>query len=409
MVFFLLLGFCFLVFGLLFCYFLLFFLFFCLNSVCWGGYFFFFDSYVFLVVVFMSFFILGLVLMSELSGVMVFLCEVLVLVCLFFFLSVNMFMVYVFFELSVFPILVMILGYGSQVEKVGASYYLVFYALFCSAPFLYVYFCSSFLLFFAYYDLVVTWELGFCLVVCFLVKFPVYFLHLWLPKAHVEAPTSASMMLAGLLLKLGTLGLYRLLLVFSYVFVYFWVLWGVFGMVVCCYLCLLQSDVKSLVAYSSIVHMSFVLMVLVVFCGACKLGGVLMMISHGYVSSLMFYLVGEFYHVSGTRVMGFLGGFLLVGFFLVYMVVLVFLCNAGLPPSLSFFSEILGLLGVYVLFKGLLVFLFFYFFVGFYFSLYFLLICMGGGSYVNFGFFNVFYVVVGIVFVFNFFWVGLLF
>ena len=403
LVFFFLLGVIFLSFGVLFCYLVLFFLFFCLNCVAWGGYFFFFDSYLFLVVVFMSFFILGLILMREVRRMLVFLSEVLVLVCLFFFFSTNLLMLYVFFELSIFPILVMILGYGSQVEKVGASYYLIFYALFCSSPFLFVYFCSYFFLSFAYFDLVVSWELGFCLVLCFLVKFPVYFVHLWLPKAHVEAPTRARMLLAGLLLKLGTLGFYRLLLIFDYFFVQFWVVLGVFGMVVCSYLCLLQRDVKSLVAYSSIVHMSFVLLVLVVSVGSCKLGGVLMMVSHGYVSALMFYLVGEFFHVCGTRMLGCLGGFLMVGFFLVYMVVLVFLCNAGLPPSLSFFSEFLGFVGVYVLYKGLLIFLFFYFFVGFYFSLYFLLISLAGGNYGGFGFFGVFYVVFGVLFVFNFF------
>lgn len=216
-------------------------------------------------------------------------------------------------------------------------------------------------------------------------------------------------MLAGLLLKLGTLGFYRLLLIFNYCFVFFWVLLGIFGIIVCSYLCLLQRDVKSLVAYSSIVHMSFVLLVLVLFSGACKLRGVLMMVSHGYVSALMFYLVGEFFHVCGTRILSCLGGFVLVGFLLVYVVVLVFLCNAGLPPSLSFFSEFLGVIGVYVLYKGLLVFLFFYFFVGFYFCLYFLLVSMAGGEFLGFSFFNVFYVVFGVVFVFNFFWVGLVF
>lgn len=162
----------------LFCYFLFFFLFLCMNSVAWGGYFLLFDSYLHLVVVVMSFFILGLVVMGDRSLVLVFLSEVLVLVCMFFFFAINMMIVYIFFELSVFPILVMILGFGSQVEKVGASYYLVFYALFCSSPFLYVYFCRRFFLFFAYYDMVVSWELGLCLVVCFLVKFPVYFFHL---------------------------------------------------------------------------------------------------------------------------------------------------------------------------------------------------------------------------------------
>lgn len=164
--------------GFLFRFFVVFYLFFGMNVFCWGGYFVFFDSYIYLLLVFMSFFILGLVLMRECNGVLVFLSEVLVLFCLFFFFSLNMMMLYVFFELSVFPMLVMILGYGFQVEKVRASYYLGFYTVLCSSPFLYVYFCSSFFLFYAYFDFLVSYEMLLFLTFCFLVKFPVYFFHL---------------------------------------------------------------------------------------------------------------------------------------------------------------------------------------------------------------------------------------
>lgn len=120
-------------------------------------------------------------------------------------------MLYIFFELSMFPILVIILGYGSQIEKINSSYYLIFYAAFCSFPFLFVYFKSNFLLVFTYYNFVISWEIFFILRLRFIIKFPIYFLHLWLPKAHVEAPTTARILLAGLLLKLGTAGFLRIL------------------------------------------------------------------------------------------------------------------------------------------------------------------------------------------------------
>lgn len=151
---FLFLGGCFMPVRLLYFVFLVFFVFMGMNVFTWGGLFFFFDSYIYLILMFMSLFILGLIMMSEGGVVLMFFTKVLVLVCLFFFVAVNVIMMYFFFELSIIPILVMILGYGSQVEKVGSSYYLVFYAVMCSMPFLYVFFSGDFFLFFCYFDMI---------------------------------------------------------------------------------------------------------------------------------------------------------------------------------------------------------------------------------------------------------------
>uniref|UniRef100_A0AB39A5G6 NADH-ubiquinone oxidoreductase chain 4 n=1 Tax=Gyrinicola batrachiensis TaxID=3029840 RepID=A0AB39A5G6_9BILA len=391
-----------------FCYFIVMFIFYYLNSISWSGLYFFFDSSVYLVLVFMSVFILGLICLSEKKIMLVMLTQLLIIVCLFFFISMNMFMLYIMFELSIFPILIMILGYGSQIEKINASYYLVFYAVFCSSPFLYVYFTSSYNLFFAYFNLVLSWEMVFFLSLCFLVKFPVYFLHLWLPKAHVEAPTTASMLLAGLLLKLGTGGYLRVMAVYNNVYLLSWVIISFLGMIMGSFLCIFQSDSKSVAAYSSIVHMSFVFFSLLILCKVTKLGGVLMMISHGYVSTLMFYLIGEFFHQSGTRMMSYLSGFMMSSMMLFYMMVLVFLCNGGVPPSMSFFSEFMGLTGMFLLYKSFFALLFFYFFVSFYFSIYILSCSMMGSSMNNFLYWVFGYMLPGVILMFNFFWLSLL-
>uniref|UniRef100_A0A0K0EK50 NADH-ubiquinone oxidoreductase chain 4 n=1 Tax=Strongyloides stercoralis TaxID=6248 RepID=A0A0K0EK50_STRER len=87
-------------------------------------------------------------------------------------------------------------------------------------------------------------------------KFPVFFLHLWLPKAHVEAPTSASILLAGLLLKFGTVGFVRIIKSLSYCHINYWFFFSVLGMFISCFVCVFQSDFKSLAAYSSVVHMN---------------------------------------------------------------------------------------------------------------------------------------------------------
>nr|BAV81444.1 NADH dehydrogenase subunit 4 [Syphacia muris] len=395
--------------GVVFVLFLSVYLFCGMNVFCWGGYLLVFDSYLFVVMGYMSLFVMGLIIMCEVDYIMIFLSECLVVICLVFFFSSNMMMLYIFFELSIFPVVIMILGFGSQVEKISASYYLIFYAVFCSSPFLYVYFCSKFCLFFGYYMVVVSYEMVIFLTLCFLVKFPVYFLHLWLPKAHVEAPTTASMLLAGLLLKLGTLGYLRLMMVYNYVYVFFWGVLSLLGMILGSFLCLVQSDMKALVAYSSVVHMSFVLMVLILLCGCGKLSGGLMMLSHGFVSTLMFYLVGEFYHISGTRLMSYMSGFMNSSMIISYMMMLVFMCNGGLPPSLSFFSEFIGLVGLYLSYSSLFIFLFVYFFVAFYYCFYIMTGAIMGKNFICFSLSFVYYMVPGMLLMFNIFWIGMLF
>lgn len=180
-------------------------------------------------------------------------------------------------------------------------------------------------------------------------------------------------------------------------------------MVLGSFLCLVQSDAKSLVAYSSVVHMRFVLFVLILMCSRSKLSGSLMIISHGYVSTLIFYIVGEYYHVSGTRMINYLSGFISRSLAVSCIFILVFLCNGGLPPSLSFFSEFVGLVGLYLSYRGLFLFLFIYFFVAFYYSLFILTRAIMGKNYINFTFNFVSYMLPGVILIFNFFWIGLLF
>lgn len=135
-----------------FFFFVVIFSFFMLNRYSWLGCFFFLDSFSFILLVVISLFILGVVLLREKNFMLLLLSELLVFVCIFFFVPVNVIMMYMFFELSMFPILVMILGYGSQIEKINSAYYLIFYAAFCSFPFLFVYFKRLFFIGLVYFD-----------------------------------------------------------------------------------------------------------------------------------------------------------------------------------------------------------------------------------------------------------------
>lgn len=180
-------------------------------------------------------------------------------------------------------------------------------------------------------------------------------------------------------------------------------------MVLGSFLCLFQSDSKSVAAYSSIVHMGFVLMRLVLMLKGSKLGAGLMMLSHGYVSTMMFYLIGEVFHKRGRRIISYLGGFFLSSVMFCYMMVIVFLCNRGLPPSLSFFSEYVGVVRIFNVWFGLGALLFVYFFVSFYFSVFVLTISFIGGGIKMMSFFVFGYVLPSLLLVFNRFWFGLLF
>lgn len=244
------------------------------------------------------------------NKIFVFMVLILLLILVITFRRINLFMFYLYFESSLIPTILLVLGWGYQPERVQAGIYLLFYTLLASLPLLlgifyinYLYNRMSFILLkgqiiynsFFIYLLMVT---------AFLVKIPIFLVHLWLPKAHVEAPVRGSMILAGVLLKLGGYGLIRVFS-FSYKrglnFNYIWVGIRLIGGCLVRLVCLRQTDLKSLVAYSSVAHIGLVLGGLITINYWGLLGSYTLIIAHGLCSSGLFCLTNVTYERLGSR------------------------------------------------------------------------------------------------------------
>lgn len=374
------------------------------NNISWAGVFIVVDSYTFVLLIIIRVFILGIILIREKNYNLLFLSELLVVICILFFVPRNIMMLYMFFELSMFPILVIILGYGSQIEKINSSYYLIFYAAFCSFPFLFVYFKRDFNLVFTYFDFFISWEIFFILRLRFMMKFPIYFLHLWLPKAHVEAPTTARMLLAGLLLKLGTAGFLRILGRINFIHNNVWILIAFLGMILGSFCCVFQRDSKSLAAYSSVTHIRFLLLALVFISIRGKIRRLMLILAHGYTSTLIFYLIGEFYHTSSRRIIYFINRFFRSRMIIGILFAVVFLSNRGVPPSLSFLSEFIVISNGLLVVKSMFFMIFVYFLVSFYYSLFLITRSLIGKKFINFNRWNIGFSAPLVFIMYNIFW-----
>nr|WNV26492.1 NADH dehydrogenase subunit 4 [Salassa thespis] len=260
----------------------------------------------------------------------------------------NLFMFYLFFEGSLIPTLLLIVGWGYQPERIQAGMYLMFYTLFASLPlFLGIFYIfnemNSFMIYFLKFSNMNFYLLYLSMIIAFLVKMPMYFVHLWLPKAHVEAPVSGSMILAGIMLKLGGYGLLRVMIFLQKINLklnYIWVSISLLGGFYISLKCFCQVDIKSLIAYSSVAHMSIVIGGIMTMNYWGFMGSYILMIGHGLCSSGMFCLVNINYERLHSRsmyinkgLMNFIPSMSLWWFLLLSS-------NMAAPPSLNLMGEI---------------------------------------------------------------------
>nr|YP_004734074.1 NADH dehydrogenase subunit 4 [Thulinius sp. DVL-2010]ADK97600.1 NADH dehydrogenase subunit 4 [Thulinius sp. DVL-2010] len=274
------------------------------------------------------------------------------------FLSLNFMSFYIFFEISLIPLIFMILGWGYQVERIGAMFYLVIYTLVGSLPLLMVLLSIfsfdknlSWVFFSSNFNFSFVWVVFFVIVMfSFFIKLPMYLVHLWLPKAHVEAPGFGSMVLAAVLLKLSGYGVYRILTLFflkTNVLLNCFFLMTLIGSVLAAWICVTQTDTKSLIAYSSVSHMGVLMAGLMTQIWDSITGVFLISLAHGFCSSALFFLSGQSYDQIFSRQLLISRGrfkmFLCSSIFWI----LFLLINFSVPPFLSIFGELFVMGGLF--------------------------------------------------------------
>jgi proton-translocating NADH-quinone oxidoreductase chain M len=271
----------------------------------------------------------------------------------------DLFLFYVFFEAILIPMYLTVGVFGSRQRKIRAVYLFFFYTL-CGSIFmllgiLYIYSLTGSLSL----EYLLTWQfteteqlfLWLAFFFSFASKIPMFPFHIWLPEAHVEAPTVGSVLLAGILLKLGVYGFLRFSITLfpdaSLFFSPLVYLLSILGILYASMSAIRQTDIKRIVAYSSIAHMNLVTLGLFSFNIVGLEGAILQSVSHGFVAGGMFLLVGILYNRHSSRFLFYYGG--LVHLMPVYSAVfLIFvLANIALPGTSSFVGEFLLLCGIF--------------------------------------------------------------
>nr|YP_008994785.1 NADH dehydrogenase subunit 4 [Polypterus palmas buettikoferi]ADG95279.1 NADH dehydrogenase subunit 4 [Polypterus palmas buettikoferi] len=276
------------------------------------------------------------------------------------FSATEIILFYIMFEATLIPTLIIITRWGNQAERLNAGTYFLFYTLAGSLPLLiallYIYNTAGSLSMVSMNLITIhpgTWANTFLWTACliaFLVKMPLYGVHLWLPKAHVEAPIAGSMILAAVLLKLGGYGMIRMTIMLEPMtksLAYPFIILALWGIIMTGSICMRQSDMKSLIAYSSVSHMGLVASGILIQTPWSFTGAIILMIAHGLTSSALFCLANTTYERTHSRTLLLARGMQIIMPLMATWWLIMSLANMALPPLPNLMGELMIMVSMF--------------------------------------------------------------